>query len=316
MSQFVETPTKTFLATAAVAAHLRVKLSGSEVVVAGAADQAIGVTDRAALANGDAVAVRLGTAQGTVKMTAAGAITAGNAVYAAAGGKVASSGTVFCGWALETTTANGDVLEVLPGPNTDISTALAGTTAAAFEVDSDATTPKIALAGQSGGTGDYTTTLKPETTLSGDNAIIVPEANGDTLAAVALAQTLTNKTLTSPVINTPAIKRTVEAHTAGDTLAAAETGSTHSNSGASGTITIVLPAAVPGLEFVFAVQAAQQLRIDPDGTETIALPSTGAQGAAGKYLVADAVGEWVKLVCLDAGTWDVEGYAGTWTAEA
>ena len=60
---------------------------------------------------------------------------------------------------------------------------------------------------------------------------------------------------------------------------------------------------------------AQELRIDPSGTETIALPSSGAQGAAGKYLTADAVGEWVKLVCVKAGQWQVEGYAGTWAHE-
>lgn len=61
--------------------------------------------------------------------------------------------------------------------------------------------------------------------------------------------------------------------------------------------------------------AAQELRIDPSGSETIALPSTGAQGAAGKYLSADAVGEWVRLLCVKAGQWQVAGYAGTWTAE-
>jgi hypothetical protein len=49
-----------------------------------------------------------------------------------------------------------------------------------------------------------------------------------------------------------------------------------------------LPAAVVGLNIAFASGATQELRIDPNGTETIALPSTGVQGAAGKYLVADA----------------------------
>jgi hypothetical protein len=108
----------------------------------------------------------------------------------------------------------------------------------------------------------------------------------------------------------------VEAHTAGDTLLSSESGSTHTNAGAAGTITIVLPAATPGLHFIFAVKAAQQLRIDPDGTETISLPSTGVPGAAGKYLVADAIGEHVELRCITAGTWNVMSYTGTWTAEA
>lgn len=107
----------------------------------------------------------------------------------------------------------------------------------------------------------------------------------------------------------------VEAHTAGDTLTTAESGSIHTSTGASGTITIVLPAAVVGLEYSFYVGAVQELRIDPNGSETISLPSTGAAGAAGKYLVADAVGETVHLFCAKAGTWSVRGYTGTWTAE-
>lgn len=107
----------------------------------------------------------------------------------------------------------------------------------------------------------------------------------------------------------------IEAHTSGDTLEASESGSEHTNAGASGTITIVLPAATVGQWFVFRVSDAFELRLDPNGSETIGMPSTGVQGAAGKYLVADAVGEWVKLKCLIAETWTAQGYAGTWTAE-
>ena len=109
--------------------------------------------------------------------------------------------------------------------------------------------------------------------------------------------------------------RLVEAHTADDTLTAAESGSCHTNTGASGTVVLTLPAAVVGLEFFFGVGAAQALRLDPDGTETISLPSTGVPGAAGKYLAADAAGETVHLMCVVAGNWAVMGYTGTWTAE-
>jgi hypothetical protein len=108
----------------------------------------------------------------------------------------------------------------------------------------------------------------------------------------------------------------VEAHTASDTLTVNENGTAHTNAGASGAITLTLPAATVGLHYYFAVQAAQELRIDPNGTETIALPSSGAQSAAGKYISADAIGEWCHVVCVVAGTWNVQGYLGTWTAEA
>lgn len=109
---------------------------------------------------------------------------------------------------------------------------------------------------------------------------------------------------------------TVEAHTAGDTLLNSENGTVHTNTGATGTITVVLPVGATGLHFFFSVGAAFELRIDPNGTDTISLPSSGVPGAAGKYLVADAIGETVHLMCLKANNWAVSGYTGTWSAEA
>lgn len=88
-----------------------------------------------------------------------------------------------------------------------------------------------------------------------------------------------------------------------------------SNAGASGAAAFTLPAALVGMRVTANVEAAQELRLDPNGTETIALPSSGVQGAAGKYLTADAVGERVQLACFTAGTWDVIDYTGTWGAE-
>lgn len=106
----------------------------------------------------------------------------------------------------------------------------------------------------------------------------------------------------------------VEAHTANDTLTVSETGTWHTNTGASGAITFALPVATVGLRYGFAVGAAQELRIDPNGTETASLPSTGVPGAAGAYLTANAVGENVEIACLIAGNWSVLSYTGTWTA--
>ena len=108
----------------------------------------------------------------------------------------------------------------------------------------------------------------------------------------------------------------VQTKTASYTVTAADSGKTFSTNGASGTVTFTMPVAVPGLRYRFYVGAAQELRIDPDGTETISLPSTGVAGAAGKYLTANAAGETVIIECVVAGTWSVFGYTGTWTAEA
>lgn len=103
--------------------------------------------------------------------------------------------------------------------------------------------------------------------------------------------------------------------TAAYTVTTKDSGKVFSTAGASGTVTFTMPAAVPGLKYRFYVGAAQELRIDPDGTETISLPSTGVAGAAGKYLTANAAGETVDVQCAVAGSWSVFGYTGTWTAE-
>lgn len=94
------------------------------------------------------------------------------------------------------------------------------------------------------------------------------------------------------------------------------TGTIVSNAGATAARVFSLPPAKKGMRVTALVQAAFALRLDPNGTETIALPSTGVQGAAGKYLEADAVGERVVLIVLENGKWQVESFNGTWTAEA
>jgi hypothetical protein len=113
MSQYVDTNTKAFTAGAAIDQYLRVKISSGVLVVATAADQALGTMEVESFASGDVVSVRLSSAAGSRKMVASGAITAGNLVYAAASGKVASSGTVVEGIALETSTTDGDIIEVM-----------------------------------------------------------------------------------------------------------------------------------------------------------------------------------------------------------
>jgi hypothetical protein len=87
----------------------------------------IGTLTEASFADGDVRAVHLANAQGTCKMVASVAITSGDLVYAAAGGKVAATGTVVIGEAMEASTADGDVIEVLRFANADIAAGLPGT---------------------------------------------------------------------------------------------------------------------------------------------------------------------------------------------
>lgn len=109
------------------------------------------------------------------------------------------------------------------------------------------------------------------------------------------------------------VKRDIEAHISNDTLTAAESGSVHTNLGATGTITLTLPASAPeGTVFIFAVQAAQQLRIDPGAA---AIRDSSGQ-TADKYKSADAIGECLTVVADSNGDWATIAKNGTWTEEA
>ncbi len=196
MSQRVEGPVKTIASGAALAKHRRVKISAGVLQYAGSTDQEIGNLDDPTFADSNYAsgysdgAVRLRTAEGSEKFVAVDAITAGNPFYAAANGKVSASGTVLEGIALETTTADGDIFEGVRRQETSDSAAAGGTTAAAFLVDSDASTPKIELAAQTGGTGDYKGTIKPPATLTGNRTFtLAPDADGTVHSSAVFAAT-------------------------------------------------------------------------------------------------------------------------------
>ena len=104
-----------------------------------------------------------------------------------------------------------------------------------------------------------------------------------------------------------------EAHTALDTLTHAESGSVHSNLGATGEITLTLPDdATAGCKFFFVVMAAFELRIDPGAGHAIYI--NGALQEADYYITADAINESVMLVS-DGTNWVAIGAVGTWTVE-
>ncbi len=111
MTVQTESP-KSFVAGEALGAFRRVKLATRNAWLADAADYGIGVTQEGVAITKD-VPVRL-YGQGSCKMVASAAITAGARVYAAADGKVAATGTLTIGTALDTATANNSVIEVLP----------------------------------------------------------------------------------------------------------------------------------------------------------------------------------------------------------
>ena len=108
------------------------------------------------------------------------------------------------------------------------------------------------------------------------------------------------------------IKRITEAHTSDDTLTTTESSSIHTNEGASGTITLTLPASAPvGTEFTFAVQSTQELRVDPGSA---AIRDDSGQ-TADKYKSADAIGESLTVVADSNGDWMTTAKNGSWTEE-
>jgi hypothetical protein len=108
------------------------------------------------------------------------------------------------------------------------------------------------------------------------------------------------------------VRQIIEAHTADDTLAAAESGSVHTNFGATGAVTLTLPATAPeGTEFTLAVQAACELRVDPGAA---AIRDNSGQ-TAGKYKAAADIGASLTLVADANGDWVPAGRCGTWTEE-
>jgi hypothetical protein len=108
------------------------------------------------------------------------------------------------------------------------------------------------------------------------------------------------------------VKKVIEAHTSNDTLTTAESGSIHSNLGATGVVTLTLPDSAPaGIVFSFAVQTAYELRIDP-GTATI---QDDSGQTADKYKSASAIGASLCLAVDSAGDWVTIAKNGTWTEE-
>lgn len=108
------------------------------------------------------------------------------------------------------------------------------------------------------------------------------------------------------------VRASIEAHAADDTLTAAQSGSIHTNLGAAGTVTLVLPQDAPaGTQLTFAVQADYELRVDPQD----ATIRDDSGRSAGKYKAAGTVGAALTLVADANGDWATAAKNGTWTQE-
>lgn len=85
----------------------------------------------------------------------------------------------------------------------------------------------------------------------------------------------------------------------------------YTNKGAAASVTFNLPPAKKGMRFMFLGQAAQNIVVDPDGTETITLAGT-AQGAGVAITGTGALNLVLGLVCVEDGKWKDYIQRGTW----
>lgn len=103
-----------------------------------------------------------------------------------------------------------------------------------------------------------------------------------------------------------------EAHTISSQLAHGESGSVHTNLGATGNVTISMPTFVAaGTKYTFAVQAAQEFRIDPVSGAII--DECGV--TASKYKHCSTVGACLTVVSDGTGNWITISKSGTWQEE-
>ena len=147
---------------------------------------------------------------------------------------------------------------------------------------------------------------------AGSAAFTAPSAGASRV--VAVAEETVNRSVTNGLVWArvrPVVPHgvVVEDHTANDTLSAAESGSIHTNAGASGAITLTLPSGAPaGTIFTFVVAAAENLAIKAGNNDKIILGNDSDALADGETLTltpADAndVGMSITLVALSSGDW-------------
>ena len=162
-----------------------------------------------------------------------------------------------------------------------------------------------------GGTGDVTVSV----TTAGVDADGLGYPAGTVFVTTTGEMWLNTGTADLPALKQIGINSYPVAKTADYTVLANESNKTFMNTGAAGTVVFGLPPAVRGLRYKFVITAAQHLRIDPNGSETIN-KADGTVGGAGKYLGINTVNSFVEIECFVDGHWTFVHGVGAWALEA
>jgi hypothetical protein len=153
------------------------------------------------------------------------------------------------------------------------------------------------------------TTTVQATAVAGTNTLTLPPTDNDTLVGRATTDTLTNKTLTAPVITNPKITLTYSAKTAAYTAVSGDEGGVFSMNNAS-TIQFNIPTDATfdfaiGTQFnVFWLTGAGQPTIGAVTPGTTTVISTAATSATPKLRVANSMATALKIA---ANSWIVIG---------
>jgi hypothetical protein len=106
----------------------------------------------------------------------------------------------------------------------------------------------------------------------------------------------------------------VVAHTTSGDLSNADKGKFHTNEGASALVTLTLPSAVAGGSMEFYVHNINGIRVQAATGDTIRLLIAGNITPAGGYVESIVVGDYLRLVAINATEWIACIDYNNWTA--
>lgn len=86
------------------------------------------------------------------------------------------------------------------------------------------------------------------------------------------------------------------------------------NEGASGVVTLTLPSAEVGMRLTVYALAAQEIELDPSGSELINFAG-GVAGDKVSNSTTPAVDDAITIICVEDGEWLVENFVGDWADE-
>jgi hypothetical protein len=161
----------------------------------------------------------------------------------------------------------------------------------------------VASFGFSGSTSGTTTVQA--TAIAGTNTLTLPAVNNDTLVGKATTDTLTNKTLTSPIITTPTQRLTLNAQTGTTyTLVAADASYKLVTCSNAVAITVTVPPSIFTAGDVINLQQIGAGQVTFAQGAGVTITSTGATSSAPKLRAQESA---CSIICTAADTFTVVG---------